>query len=282
MKSYDRMLKLILEHGENTWNTKRLLGIQCRYNLHEKFPLLTKRKLWPKSIFGELLWILNGKTDILNLHNYGCGFWDNFIDECDPLNLAFHQRTKIPYGFFGPIYGFQLRHFGADYKDYLEKGYAFGFDQWTYLINNLKPNSRRHVVSYWNPMDLDMMRLPPCHYSFHVDIDNDQCLTLILNQRSADMMLGVPNNVACYAAMAHIIANMVNAKPSLLIHNMEDAHIYHNQMDTAKEYLSRVGPESVPQLRVAKKRYVEELTQEDFVVEGYAPLPKIDIPLTVT
>src|SRR5262245_42102907 len=287
----------------------RMLGLQSRYMIANNFPLLTMRKMWPKSIFAELKWVLSGLTDTESLEEMGCNYWSRWTDpeleENRTWRRGFEARygIKLPGSELGPVYGFQLRHFGGDYLGWVRnqswalEGLDPGVDQLTGLISGLvsEPRSRRHVVSYWNPGQISMMRLPPCHHSFEVDVDSDGYMTLIVNQRSADFPVGVPANVAFYAAMCYILAAATKCKPYLLIHNTRDAHIYENQIDGVREYLSR-GRDIVNSPRLLLSRGTEIIVPFpvptgpgsvwcfgglNLEIVDYAPLGPISIPVIV-
>lgn len=306
---YDDALKFILENGERMPNRT---GIDCltvfshksTYQIDEHFPLLTKRKLFPKAVFAELLWMLSGDTNNDNLVKMGANFWTPWADPSHPDNRAFYKRTGFPVGQLGPVYGFQMRHFGGQYgngkggdygtdEDYVVsyerpspskvKIYGMGgFDQISWLVNEIKtnPDSRRLIVSMWNPKDMHWMRLPPCHYCFHVFIDAKGRMTLLLNQRSCDYPVGVPANIQFYSTLCYMLCQQTGYTPYQFIHHCEDAHIYVDQIDQVKEYLDR-EPKPSPKLKLNKAENIFSYQLSDFVIEGYDPQPSIKIPVAV-
>lgn len=287
---YDDALRYILENGKKTSNRT---GIDCLtvfsmkqvYQIDEYFPLLTKRKLFPKSVFAELLWMLSGSTDNNKLKELGTNFWTPWADPNNPLNKDFYEKTNFPKGYLGPIYGFQLRHFGGKYapgkENDVEPGYE-GFDQISWLVNEIKtnPRSRRLIVSMWNPPDLHLMRLPPCHYSFHVYIDNQKRMSLLLNQRSADFCAGVPANLQFYSALCYMLAQQTGHTPYQFIHHTEDSQIYINQIEQAKEYLSRPVFDS-PKLILNKAKNIFGYTTNDFQIVEYKHGDLIKMPIAI-
>lgn len=288
---YDDALKFILENGERKSNRT---GIDCitvfsmtqTYRIDEHFPLLTKRKLFPKAVFAELLWMLSGSTNNDKLVKLGANFWTPWVDPNHPDNKAFYERTKFPLGFLGPVYGFQMRHFGGCYAPGCNGSDCMpgeeGFDQIAWLVEEIKknPESRRLIVSLWNPADMHMMRLPPCHYCFHVFIDSQKRMSLLLNQRSCDFPVGVPANIQFYSALCYMLAQQTGYKPYQFIHHAEDAHIYLDQIDRVHEYLSR-EPKPSPKLTLNKAKDIFSYKVSDFVIQEYDPHPPIKMPVAV-
>jgi thymidylate synthase len=320
LNPYDDALKFILENGERRVNrtgvdSLSVFSLTATYTIDEYFPLLPKRKLYPKSVFAELLWMLSGSTNNDDLVKLGCNFWTPWVDLENPENRAFYERTKLKPPLLGPVYGFQLRHFGGQYgnglggnlyelntetcdlevshKDYVVSYespsprkmniYGMGgFDQIKWLVNEIKanPHSRRLVVSMWNPKDRYLMRLEPCHYAFHVDIDNEGRMSLLLNQRSCDFPIGAPANIQFYSALCYMLAQQTGYKPYKFIHRAEDAHIYVNQLEEVKKYLDRSEMNS-PKLILHKADDIFSYKVEDFEIVDYKPHPAIKIPVTV-
>lgn len=292
MKQYDDALRFILANGEKRKNrtgvdTISVFSLTTTYQIDTHFPLLTKRKLFPKAVFAELLWMLSGSTNNDDLVKLGCSYWTPWVDESDPKNKAFYEKTRFPSGYLGPIYGFQMRRFGGDYRKFLWYGEGRwnderGFDQISWLVNEIKenPSSRRLIVSLWNPKDLDMMRLPPCHYCFHVDIDNEGRMTLLMNQRSCDFPVGVPANIQFYSALCYMLCQQTGYKPYRFIHHTEDSHIYLNQLDQVQEYLSRPETDS-PKLNLKPAKDIFSYTMDSFEIVDYKPFPAIKIPVAV-
>ncbi len=263
MQQYLDALRTVLTEGTPSTDrtgtgTTSYFGLQCRYPLAQGFPLVTTKKLHLKSIVHELLWFLSGDTNIAYLKENGVSIWDEWADENGDL---------------GPVYGHQWRHW---------PGHKGTIDQITTLLDQIKttPDSRRLIVSAWNPADVPDMALPPCHTLWQVRI-LDGKLHLQLYQRSADMFLGVPFNIASYALLAHMLAHVTGYEPGDFVHSIGDAHIYSNHMDQVHEQLSR-DPRPLPRLEI--KRQVPSLfdfTYDDFAFPGYAPLPAIKAPVAV-
>jgi thymidylate synthase len=298
MQEYDNALEFILKNGEKR---KTRTGVDCltvfslttSYDISENFPLVTRRKLYPKSVFAELLWMLSGSTNNEDLKALGANFWTPWADPIDPKNKAFYEKTGFPVGYLGPIYGWQMRHFGANYnkwifnKDHRDSSTASealekGFDQISWLVSEIKsnPDSRRLIVSLWNPPDLEYMRLPPCHYCFHVSVDNHGRMSLLLNQRSCDFPVGVPANIQFYSALCYMLAQQTGYKPYKFIHHAEDAHIYETQIEHVKKYLNGPTYDS-PKLVVNKASNILNYKVNDFSIVDYKYGDPIKIPVEV-
>lgn len=262
MKQYLDGLREILDYGHESTDrtgtgTLALFGLTRRYNLSQGFPLVTTKKLHTKSIFHELLWFIKGDTNIGYLKERGVRIWDEWADNMGDL---------------GPIYGHQWRSFGIPAGQEVPPE----ADQITTLIKAIKatPDSRRLIVSAWNPLDIGKMALPPCHTMFQVRILAGK-LHLQLYQRSGDMFLGVPFNIASYALLQHMLAEVTGYEVGDFVHTIGDAHIYSNHMDKVKLQLSR-EPKELPKLRFARK--VDDFFDfrfEDIIIDGYDPYPHI-------
>jgi thymidylate synthase len=291
MEPYDESLKEILKKGTPRTNqrtgtkTLSVFGMQTRYRLDtERFPIITKRKVWPKSVFGELLWFISGSTNNETLKKFGCSFWDPWVDE------KFETDHGFAAGSFGPVYGFQLRHFGGYYGngvgkvdgDQSDQYGSGGFDQLDWLINRIKEDysCRRTLWSLWNPQDVKDMRLPPCHYGYQVLVDDDRRLTGIMTQRSCDYPIGCPANIQFYSALTIMIAQQTNCIPHEFVHTTHDSHIYKSQIEAVEEYLSRNIVES-PKLEINHSKDIFSYKLEDFIITDYNPLTKIDMPVVV-
>lgn len=276
MKQYHDALQTILDHGDKTSDrtgtgTISYFGMQCRYPGADGFPLMTTKKLHIKSILHELLWFIAGDTNIRYLQENGVRIWNEWADENGDL---------------GPVYGYQWRHFpkidtetGDDGKVKLMLGEV---DQITNLIEMIRksPDSRRLIVTAWNPGDVDKMALPPCHTLFQVKINAGK-LHLQLYQRSADMFLGVPFNIASYAILQHMLAHVTGYEVGDFVHTMGDAHIYLNHLDQVNEQLTR-EPRALPKLVI--KREVSSIFDfrfDDFEFQGYDAHPNIAAPISV-
>ncbi|HED53131.1 MAG TPA: thymidylate synthase [Phycisphaerales bacterium] len=265
MRQYLGLLRHVLESGREKSDrtgtgTISVFGHQSRYDLAEGFPLLTTKKLHTRSIVHELLWFLRGETNVRSLNEVGVTIWDEWAD----------PET----GELGPIYGRQWRSWPTPTGG--------GVDQIRGLLDGLRtnPDSRRHIVTAWNPGQLDEMALPPCHCLFQFYVDGDR-LSCQLYQRSADIFLGVPFNIASYALLTHMVAQSVGLVPGEFIHVLGDAHIYSNHVEQARLQLDRT-PGALPRLRLNPD--VTDLfafRYEDLSIEGYEPQPHIPAPVAV-
>ena len=239
--------------------TYSIFGYQMRFDLQKGFPLLTTKKLHLRSIIYELLWFLRGDTNIQYLHDHNVTIWDEWADE---------------HGDLGPVYGKQWRSWEAPDGRVI--------DQITSLIEQLKrnPDSRRLIVSAWNPADVDQMALPPCHTMFQF-YANDGQLSCQLYQRSADVFLGVPFNIASYALLTMMVAQVCGLKVKDFVHTFGDAHIYSNHVEQAKLQLSR-DPRPLPQMRINPDvKSIFDFQYEDFTLENYDPHPHIKAEVAV-
>jgi thymidylate synthase len=264
MRSYLDLLRQILEHGTDKpdrtgTGTRSLFGPQLRFDLRQGFPLLTTKKLHVRSIVHELLWFLRGDTNTAYLRQHGVRIWDEWADANGEL---------------GPIYGRQWRAWeGADGQRH---------DQIERVIEDLRrnPDSRRHLVSAWNVADLSRMALQPCHAMFQFYVAR-RSLSCHLYQRSADIFLGVPFNIAEYALLTHMIAQVVGLEAGDLILSFGDVHLYRNHFEQAREQLER-EPRPLPVLRLNPMiQKIDDFRFEDVTVEGYQPHPAISAPVAV-
>jgi thymidylate synthase len=278
-------------------STRRILGVTHRYNFKYGFPLFTTKRVWWKGIAHELLWFLKGSTNIKYLVDNDVNIWNDdaynyylkktknhygFLRQCPDTKEQFIERIKTQstlndeytYGDLGPVYGQQWRNWqGSDL--------SFAWDQIQNLIDNLKnnPTSRRHIVSAWNPGEIDNMALPPCHILSQYSI-SDNKLWCHVYQRSCDMPLGVPFNVASYSLLTYIIAHIVGIEPGGLIWTGHDVHIYENQIDGIKELLQR-KPLPFPKLLIKNNiTDIDDFTYEDFEINNYKHHPAIHFPLS--
>jgi thymidylate synthase len=264
MKQYHELLQHVLETGTQKSDrtgtgTVSVFGYQMRFNLEDGFPLLTTKKLHTRSIFHELLWFLKGETNIQYLKENKVSIWDDWADDKGEL---------------GPVYGKQWRSWEtADGKT---------VDQITNVIEQIKtnPDSRRHLVIAFNPGEIDKMALPPCHAFFQFYVANDK-LSCQLYQRSADIFLGVPFNIASYALLTHMVAQVCGLKAGEFIHTLGDAHIYSNHMDQVKLLLSRT-PRALPTLSLNPEvKNIFDFSYEDIQIDGYDPYPGIKAEVAV-
>ena len=262
-QQYLDLLRHVMEHGARKSDrtgtgTLSVFGWQMRYPL-APFPLLTTKKLHLKSIVHELLWFLQGDTNVRYLREHGVSIWDEWADADGNL---------------GPVYGCQWRKWKA--PD------GRSIDQIAQLVEGIRrnPDSRRHIVSAWNPADIDRMKLPPCHALFQFYVADGK-LSCQLYQRSADLFLGVPFNIASYALLALMVAQVCGLRPGEFVHTLGDAHLYLNHLDQAREQLART-PRAFPLMRINPA--VKDLfgfRYEDFTLEGYDPHPAIKAPIAV-
>ena len=264
MQTYLDLLRAILEadsHKEDRTGTGTIsvFGWQSRYDLNDGFPLLTTKKLHTKSIIHELIWIIRGETNIAYLKQNDVRIWDEWADENGDL---------------GPVYGKQWRRWQT--PDGRE------IDQLGKVIEMIKsnPTSRRLVVSAWNPAEVDSMALPPCHSLFQFYV-NDGRLSCQLYQRSADVFLGVPFNIASYALLTHMVAHVTGLKVGEFIHTFGDAHLYLDHIEAAKMQLKR-KPKALPELKlISPPDAIEEFTIDNFEITGYEPHPHIPAKVSV-
>ncbi|GAA5170578.1 thymidylate synthase [Viridibacterium curvum] len=264
MRQYHDLMRHVLEHGHKKTDrtgtgTLSVFGWQMRFDLAEGFPVLTTKKLHLRSIIHELLWFLQGDTNIRYLKENGVSIWDEWADENGDL---------------GPVYGKQWRRW--------ETADGRTVDQITQLIEGLKknPDSRRHLVCAWNPGEVHNMALPPCHAMFQFYVADGK-LSCQLYQRSADIFLGVPFNIASYALLTLMIAQVCNLAPGEFVHTLGDAHLYLNHLDQARLQLSRdFRPLPTMHLNPAV-RDIFAFKFEDFKLEGYDPHPSISAPIAV-
>ena len=264
MKQYLDLMRTILDEGHykadrTGTGTYSIFGYQMRFDLQKGFPLLTTKKLHLRSIIYELLWFLRGDTNIQYLHDHNVTIWDEWADENGDL---------------GPVYGKQWRSWEAPDGRVI--------DQITSLIEQIKrnPDSRRLMVSAWNPADVDQMALPPCHTMFQFYVSNGE-LSCQLYQRSADVFLGVPFNIASYALLTMMVAQVCGLKAKDFVHTFGDAHIYSNHVEQAKLQLSR-EPRPLPQMRINPDvKSIFDFQYEDFTLENYDPHPHIKAEVAV-
>jgi len=264
MDQYLKLLEHVKQNGQKKEDrtgtgTMSVFGYQMRFNLNEGFPLLTTKKVHLKSVIYELLWFLSGDTNIKYLKDNGVSIWDEWADENGNL---------------GPVYGHQWRSWPTS------EGREI--DQISNLINQIKktPDSRRLIVSAWNVGEINKMKLPPCHCFFQFYVADGR-LSCQLYQRSADIFLGVPFNIASYALLTQMIAHVCGLECGEFIHTLGDAHIYTNHIDQVNEQLRR-KPKKLPQIKINPSvKNIFDFKYEDFSLEGYDPYPLIKAPVAV-
>jgi thymidylate synthase len=282
MKQYHKLIEDVLTLGldkedRTMTGTRSLFGYQMRFDLSEGFPLVTTKKVYHKAIVHELLWFIKGDTNIKYLVDNGVNIWNEWPYENFKKSADFNGETlevfvekiknddvfALKYGDLGPVYGAQWRNFN-------------GVDQLQWILDTIKktPDSRRMVLSAWNPAEISQMALPPCHtlIQFYV---NQGKLSLQLYQRSGDIFLGIPFNIASYALFLHMMAQVTNLEVGDFVHTIGDAHIYHNHMDQVKLQLTRL-PYPLPKLKLNKQiKDLFAFTFDDITLENYVSHPKI-------
>ncbi|SPP82381.1 thymidylate synthase [Drosophila guanche] len=285
-QNYLELIWHIIKVGERRMDrtqvgTLSVFGSQLRFDMRKSFPLLTTKRVFFRAVVEELLWFVAGKTDAKLLQSKNVHIWDGnstreFLDKLG--------HTDRAVGDLGPVYGFQWRHFGAEYGTCDDDYSGKGIDQLQQVINTIRdnPSDRRIIMSAWNPLDIPKMALPPCHClaQFYVSQTRGE-LSCQLYQRSADMGLGVPFNIASYALLTYMIAHVTGLKTGDFVHTMGDAHVYLNHVEPLKEQLER-KPRPFPKLHIKRKvGNIEDFRYEDFEVIGYDPYPKIKMDMAV-
>ena len=288
MKQYLELLDYILQHGEDRGDRTGTgvissFGHQIRFNLEEGFPAVTTKSLAWKGVVSELLWFLEGSDDerrlaeirfqkdrseLTDLSRFSTIWTDNADNQ--GIELGYENTSTIKK--LGPVYGVQWRNWA-------------GVDQIKKLIDDLQsnPNGRRHILSAWNVEKIDSMALPPCHVMSQFYVSKNGRLSCQMYQRSADMFLGVPFNIASYALLQSILANILNLVPGEFVHTFGDAHIYHNSIEQVKEQLSR-EPKKLPKLIMPNLDSIDALNNysvDDFVLEGYESHPALKAPMAI-
>ncbi len=264
MKPYLDLMRHVLEHGHRKSDrtgtgTLSTFGWQMRFDLSGGFPLLTTKKIHFKSVAYELLWFLKGETNVRWLQEHGVSIWDEWADESGEL---------------GPVYGSQWRSWPAP------DGSAI--DQIARVVESIRirPDSRRHIVTAWNPAEIEKMKLPPCHVLFQFYVADGR-LSCQMYQRSADIFLGVPFNIASYALLTLMVSQVCGLEPGEFVHTLGDAHLYLNHLDQAKEQLAR-APRPLPRIRLNPGvKDIFGFRYEDLALEGYDPHPAIKAPIAV-
>ena len=254
-------------------------GSQMRFNLRHSFPLLTTKRVFWRGVVEELLWFLRGETNAKALSEKNVRIWDGNGSRAYLDSVGLSEREE---GDLGPVYGFQWRHFGAEYSDMHADYGGKGIDQLAEVIRKIKtnPEDRRIIMTAWNPSDLKKMALPPCHMMCQFYVANGE-VSCQMYQRSCDLGLGVPFNIASYALLTCIIAKVCGLKPGDFVHTLGDAHVYSNHVEPLREQLKN-APRPFPTLRIAADRTdVEAFCFEDFELSGYEPHKKIAMKMAV-
>jgi len=256
----DHVLHDGVQKGDRTGTgTLSVFGHQMRFDLADGYPALTTKRVHMRSVIGELLWFLKGSTNVEWLHQQGVTIWDEWADAKGEL---------------GPVYGYQWRSWPTPDGRHV--------DQIAGVIESIRtaPDSRRHLVSAWNVSDLDRMALPPCHTMFQFYVAQGR-LSCQLYQRSADVFLGVPFNIASYALLTLMVAQVTDLQPGEFVHTLGDAHLYLNHLDQAREQLTR-EPRPLPTMTLnPQRRSIDEFEMDDFTLSGYDPHPSIKAPIAV-
>lgn len=265
MESYLNLLKKVLNEGQpradrTGCGTVGVFGEQVKIDLTQMFPLLTTKRVHMRSVVHELLWFIKGETNTKYLKENNVSIWDEWADKDGNL---------------GPVYGAQWRSWRT------AEGTVI--DQLAQVIENLKkdPFSRRHIVSAWNVGEIDKMALPPCHAFFQFYVSPDGGLSCQLYQRSADLFLGVPFNIASYSLLTHMVAQVCGLKPKMFVHTFGDLHLYQNHLEQAQLQLTRV-PRSLPTLKLNRSiKNINDFRFDDIIIDDYDPYPAIKAPIAV-
>ena len=288
MQAYLKIIKQVLDHGERKDNrtgvrTKAIAGAFFEHNMQEGFPLLTTKKIPFRLIASELEFFIKGITDkerLLARNNHIRDEW------CSPDRVPYSHDAATQEAMkaereLGPIYGFQWRHFGAKYQTFSTNYDQQGVDQLKNLIQTLKknPSDRRMMVSAWNPMDLEHMALPPCHYGFQVTVINGK-LNLLRNQRSVDIGLGLPFNIASYGLLLHLLAKEAGLQEGKLVGFLADTHIYENHIEALQEQLGRT-PKPLPTLITQQFNSLFDRDYKDSQLQNYDPYGALPMPVAV-
>lgn len=283
---YLNLIKKIIDHGNKRddrtgTGTLSLFADQMRFDLRgeNSFPLLTTKRVYWKGIVEELLWFIRGDTDGKKLYEKGVKIWERNGCRTYLDSIGLNDREE---GDLGPIYGFQWRHFGAEYTNCHADYTGKGVDQLMDCIKKIKESStdRRIILSAWNPTALPSMALPPCHMFCQFYVANGE-LSCLMYQRSCDMGLGVPFNIASYSLLTCLLAHHCGLKPGEFIHTLGDAHVYLNHIEPLKEQIER-EPKRFPTLKILKVREnIEDYQFEDFQIEGYEPHPPVKMEMSV-
>ena len=288
MKAYLQIVQKILDHGfrkQNRTGTDALTiaGAMFEHDMSEGFPLLTTKKVPFRLVSSELEFFIRGITDKQWLQEQNNHIWDEWCSP-DAVPYSNDEQTKakmMSERELGPIYGWQWRNFGAEYAAYNTPHEGQSFDQLRQVVNTLKtdPDNRRMIVSAWNPLDLSRMALPPCHYAFQVTVINGK-LNLLWNQRSVDVALGLPFNIASYGCLLHLLAKEAGLGEGRLIGFLGDVHIYVNHVDAIRQQITR-GSKALPRIKTENFTSIFDWHYNDTTIEGYDPHPAIKFDIAV-
>lgn len=259
--------------------TRSMFGMQARYSLRGQFPLLTTKRVFWKGVLEELLWFIKGSTNAKELSAKGVKIWDANGSRAFLDRQGFPEREE---GDLGPVYGFQWRHFGADYTDMHADYTNQGLDQLQHVIDTIRtnPDDRRIIMCAWNPKDVPLMALPPCHALCQFYVADGE-LSCQLYQRSADLGLGVPFNIASYALLTYMIAHITGLKPGDFVHTLGDAHVYVNHVEPLKTQLQR-EPRPFPTLHIRRMvTSIDDFRSDDFELRDYNPHAAIKMDMAV-
>ncbi|ORX53148.1 thymidylate synthase [Hesseltinella vesiculosa] len=288
---YLDLIQYIMDEGEHradrtgTGTLAVFAPPQLRFSLMDNvLPLLTTKRVFYRAVLEELLWFIRADTNSNHLTDRGIKIWEGngSREYLDKIGLSHRKQGDL-----GPVYGFQWRHFGADYVDCDTDYSGKGIDQLQQIIHTIKtnPTDRRIILTAWNPADIPNMALPPCHCFCQFFVSQKQGqpgrLSCVLYQRSCDMGLGVPFNIASYALLTRMIAHVTDLEPGEFIHTMGDTHVYVDHLDALKQQLQR-EPRPFPTLTFARKiSSIDDFTYDDFILDGYQPHPKLDMKMSV-
>ncbi|KJE89206.1 thymidylate synthase [Capsaspora owczarzaki ATCC 30864] len=283
---YLDLIRAIIENGDERLDrtgtgTRSIFGAQMRFSLRDGvMPLLTTKRVFWRGVAEELLWFVAGNTNATALSDKDIHIWDANGSRAFLDGRGLQHREE---GDLGPVYGFQWRHFGAPYTTMHADYEGKGVDQLKHVIETIKtnPNDRRLIISAWNPVDIPNMALPPCHMMCQFHVSSKKELSCLMYQRSADMGLGVPFNIASYALLTIMVAEVTGLTPGELVHTIGDAHVYLNHIDPLKEQLKR-EPRPFPTFKLNRKvTEIDDFRFEDFVITGYNPHAKIEMDMAV-
>lgn len=284
-QQYLDLVRTILDTGEaradrTGTGTLSLFGATMRFSLRERFPLLTTKRVFWRAVCEELLWFVRGDTSAQHLSDKGVRIWDGNGSRAYLDSIGLTDRAE---GDLGPIYGFQWRHWGADYTTMHADYEGRGIDQLRQVVDAIKtdPTSRRILLSAWNPSAIPSMALPPCHVMAQFYVSGSGELSCQMYQRSADMGLGVPFNIASYSLLTCMLAQVCGLKPGEFVHVLGDAHVYSNHVEALREQIER-EPRAFPTLRLNPEvREMDDFGMEDIELVGYAPHKSVPMKMAV-